>query len=189
MDEFANALIHGRLHFSPKRLGAPGPSSDQKKEILIAASAAPDHGQLMPWRFVEISDTKRAALGEVFKSCLSDRDPHASSLQLQTAYEKAFHGPLLLAAITRFEQSENTITREEKLISTGCAIQNILLTTHALGFGSGLSSGKAIGNPRMKLFFNLKNDEELICFITIGTVLKNKPGRLRPGLSSYFSVF
>jgi nitroreductase len=76
------------------------------------------------------------------------------------------------------------------MISLGCAIQNILLSAHALGFGSGLSSGKAIASQRLRQLFKLPPDEFPICFITIGTVSKNKSGSaLRPDSSAYHSIF
>ena len=96
MDEFAEKLIHGRVHVSPKRLGNPGPDESQKKQILLAANAAPDHGRMMPWRFIEIQHISRYALGEVFHRCLLDRDQSATPIQLQEAREKALRGPLLL---------------------------------------------------------------------------------------------
>ena len=189
MDEFAEKLIHGRVHVSPKRLGNPGPNVGQKNQILLAANAAPDHGRMMPWRFIEISETSRNALGEVFHQCLLDRDQSATAIQLQEAREKALRGPLLLLAIANYVADANEISKEEKLVSLGCAIQNILLSAYALGFGSGLSSGKALQSPRLRSLFNLPEHEDPICFITIGTVTQNKPGRVRPDLPEYFSVF
>ena len=189
MNEFAEKLIHGRVHVSPKRLGNPGPDTSQKNQILLAANAAPDHGRMMPWRFIEISETSRKTLGDVFHQCLLDRDPSATTIQLQEAREKALRGPLLLLAIANYAGDKNEISKEEKLVSLGCAIQNILLSAYALGFGSGLSSGKALQSPRLKSLFNLANHEDPICFITIGTVTQNKPGRIRPSLSDYHSIF
>jgi nitroreductase len=189
MDEFAEKLIHGRVHVSPKRLGNPGPDESQKNQILLAANAAPDHGRMMPWRFIEIQQASRDALGEVFQQCLLDRDQNATPIQLQEAREKAFRGPLLLLAIVNYADETNEISKEEKLISLGCAVQNILLSAYALGFGSGLSSGKALQNPRLRSLFNLADNEAPICFITIGTVTKTKPGRIRPSLSTYHSIF
>ncbi len=189
MDEFAEKLIHGRVHVSPKRLANPGPDTGQKNQILLAANAAPDHGRMMPWRFIEISETSRNALGEVFHQCLLDRDQSATPIQLQEAREKALRGPLLLLAIANYAGDANEISKEEKLVSLGCAIQNILLSAYALGFGSGLSSGKALQSPRLRSLFNLADHEDPICFITIGTVTQNKSGRVRPGLAEYFSVF
>jgi nitroreductase len=189
MDEFAKKLIHGRVHVSPKRLGNPGPDTSQKNQILLAANAAPDHGRMVPWRFIEIGQSSRGALGEVFHQCLLDRDQSASPIQLQEAREKALRGPLLLLAIANFVDDNNEISNEEKLISLGCAIQNILLSAYAYGFGSGLSSGKALQTPRLRSLFNLADHEDPICFITIGTVTQNKPGRIRPSLSDYHSIF
>jgi nitroreductase len=189
MDDFAEKLIHGRVHVSPKRLGSPGPDEKQKQQILLAANAAPDHGRMMPWRFIEISEESRSALGEVFYQCLLDRDSKATPIQLQEAREKALRGPLLLLAILSFTDEANEISKDEKLISLGCAVQNILLSAYALGFGSGLSSGKALQSHRMRDLFQLNDQEDPICFITIGTVTKSKPGRIRPKLSDYHSIF
>ena len=189
IDQFAEQLIHGRTHISPKRLGNPGPSQTQKETILLAANAAPDHGRMVPWRFIEIQEGSRPALGEVFRQCLLDRDQEATSVQQQEALDKASRGPLLLLAVANYKDSNEDISRQEKLISLGCAIQNILLSAYAFGFGSGLSSGRALQSDRIRKLFQLTDDEEPICFITIGTVLKNKPGRIRPNLSEYHSIF
>ena len=189
IDQFAEQLIHGRTHISPKRLGCPGPSPAQKETILLAANAAPDHGRMVPWRFIEIQEGSRPALGEVFRQCLLDRDQEATSIQQQEALDKASRGPLLLLAVSSYKDSNEDISRQEKLISLGCAIQNILLSAYAFGFGSGLSSGRALQSDRIRTLFQLTDDEEPICFITIGTVLKNKPGRIRPSLSEYHSIF
>jgi nitroreductase len=189
MDDFAEKLIHGRVHISPKRLGSPGPNEKQKEQILLSASAAPDHGRMMPWRFIEISDSSRRFLGEVFYQSLLDRDQQATPTQLQEARDKALRGPLLLLAVLNNSGDASEISKDEKLISLGCAVQNILLTAYALGFGSGLSSGKALRSQRMRELFKLSNPEDPICFITIGTVSKSKPGRIRPSLADYYSVF
>jgi nitroreductase len=144
---------------------------------------------MVPWRFIEISETSRKSLGEVFAQCLLERDQSASPIQLQEAREKALRGPLLLLAIANYIDETNEISKEEKLVSLGCAIQNILLSAYALGFGSGLSSGKALQSLRFRSHFHLTDHEDPICFITIGTVTKNKAGRIRPSLSDYHSIF
>jgi nitroreductase len=189
MDDYINQLIHGRVHVSPKRLILPGPSLEQKRQILDAAKAAPDHGRHTPWHFYEVSESSRTLLGDVFRDCLLDRDPQATPIQLNEAREKAFRGPLLLLAVANLEDTEDGITPYEKMISLGCAVQNTLLMAHALGFGAGLSSGKAIQSQRLRELFKLSTNTIPICFITIGTVSKNKSGNaLRPDLSVYHSI-
>ncbi len=183
--QFAKTLIHTRQHISPKRLGLPGPNVSQISEILDAAGAAPDHGLTTPWHFYLLSDQKRAELGEVFANNLISRDPNASHEEVNEARGKAFRAPLLILATARLFNDENRIPTQEKMISAGCAIQNILLTAQSLGFGAGLSSGKALYSKELKNLFNLKDKEEPLCFITIGTVTTHKIGRIRPTHSSY----
>ncbi|MFN3612118.1 nitroreductase family protein [Tepidimonas sp.] len=90
-DEAAWALqwITERRTVLPKRLVAPGPTPDQIEQLLAAAAAAPDHRQLVPWRFIEIPASARAMLGEVFAEALRERDPGALEEELARAREKA----------------------------------------------------------------------------------------------------
>ena len=186
---FANALIHSRQHISPKRLIAPGPNLSQKLEILNAAGAAPDHGKVTPWHFYEVSPESRNLLGELFADALIARDPNATPTQVDEAKAKAFRAPLLLLATAKLNNELDNIPEQEKLISAGCAIQNILLMANALGFGSGLSTGKALYSQKMRGLFLLNDKERPLCFITIGTISAHKPNNQRPDASSYSSVF
>ncbi len=186
---FATALIHSRQHVSPKRLIAPGPNSSQKLEILNAAGAAPDHGKTTPWHFYEVSLESRNLLGDLFADALISRDPAASSIQIDEAKQKAFRGPLLLLATAKLNNELDNIPVQEKLVSAGCAIQNVLLMANALGFGSGLSSGKALYSQQMRELFVLEDQEEPLCFITIGSISAHKPNKHRPDSNSYSSVF
>ncbi len=186
---FANALIHSRQHISPKRLIAPGPNLSQKLEILNAAGAAPDHGKVTPWHFYEVSPESRNLLGDLFADALIARDPNATPTQVDEAKAKAFRAPLLLLATAKLNNELDSIPEQEKLISAGCAIQNILLMANALGFGSGLSTGKALYSQKMRGLFLLNDKERPLCFITIGTISAHKPNNQRPDASSYSSVF
>ena len=54
--------------------------------------------------------------------------------------------PLLLAAVACLGDSEPNTPPLERMISMGAAIQNVLLGAHAMGFGVGLTSGKAMAS-------------------------------------------
>ena len=189
LGSFAHGLIHSRQHVSPKRLIDPGPSPFQKLEILNAAGAAPDHGKITPWHFYEVSSKSRNLLGDLFADALIARDPGATLTQVDEARQKAFRGPLLLLATVNLNSELDNIPEQEKIISAGCAIQNVLLMANALGFGSGLSSGKALYSQKMRELFLLKEKDQPLCFITIGTILTHKPNKDRPDASSYTSIF
>ncbi|MEO8169538.1 MAG: nitroreductase [Oxalobacteraceae bacterium] len=183
----AQSLIHSRQNISPKRLAAPGPSPAQLEQLLCAAAAAPDHGQLHPWRFVIIPQDKRALLAEVFAQALIERDPDATPEQIASAREKAHRAPLLLLAITRLGPAEPDIPALERMVSLGCALQNMLLSAHAMGFGAGLTSGQAMTSAHMQKLFALCPGEHPVCFLNIGTVSRRKPQQARPAPSEFTS--
>jgi nitroreductase len=201
--EFANTLIHSRQNIKPRHLEAPGPTPQQLQHILEAASAAPDHGQLVPWRFVIVPLLQRPRLAEVFGLALVDRDPQATPVQIENARQKAYRAPFLMLAIARLapqgahqaarlgaqnpDSTETEISDAERLVSFGCAIQNMVLSAHAAGFGAGLTSGQALGSPRLRALFGLADNEQAVCCINIGTVAKHKPMRQRPAVSDYVS--
>ena len=192
LSEFAKALIHSRQNVAPRRLHAPGPSHQQLQDILGAAAAAPDHGQLLPWRFVIVPKDQRDRLAEVFGLALLDRDPSATAAQIESACEKAHRAPFLMLAIARLSDPETKsgeaeVGQAERLVSLGCAIQNILLCSHAAGFGTGLTSGQAMASPRLRALFGLIASEQAVCCINIGTVTQHKPQRIRPSVPSYVS--
>lgn len=201
LSEFANALIHSRQNVSPRRLLEPGPSAPQLQEILGTAGAAPDHGKLMPWRFVVVPVGQRERLAKVFGQALLDRDPLASRAQIESARDKAYRSPFLMLAIARLAQGaapsavaapsaetgDTQVSDAERLVSLGCAIQNMVLSAHAAGFGTGLTSGQALASPRLRALFGLLDAEQAVCCINIGTVTQHRPVRLRPGVSDYVS--
>ncbi len=185
---WAAALIEGRRTVLPKRLAEPGPDAQQRALILGAAAAAPDHGELLPWRFVIVPAQARAALAEVFAASLLERDAAATPAQQAQAREKAFRAPLLMLAVADIGAAGSEIPPLERLVSAGCAIQNVLLMATALGFGSALTSGKALQSQALRGLFRLARTEQALCFASIGTIVSAKRGRARPATERYVSA-
>lgn len=184
---WARALIHTRQTVLPKRLLAPGPDPAQSRELFEAAAAAPDHEQRLPWRFVGVPIEKREWLAEVFEAALLDRDPAARPSQREAAREKAHRAPLLMLAVARLDEADIEVPAVERFISLGCAIQNMLLMAHAMGYGSALTSGQALASPRLLRLFGLGPDEVPVCFVNVGTVSARKPMRPRPEVARFVS--
>lgn len=185
--ELAAELIRARQTVLPKRLLSPGPSPSQLNSILEAAAAAPDHGKLTPWRFVIVPTAARVRLAGVFETALLARDASATPEQLAQASEKSYRAPLLMLAIAQTHEGDSGVDATERLVSAGCAIQNMLLMATALGFGSALTSGKALGSQALAQLFELQPGERALCFISIGTVGNRRPLPTRPALSAYVS--
>ena len=187
-EDFALTLMASRQNVSPKRLVEPGPTAEQRHAMLEAAAAAPDHGLLTPWRFVIVPVDRRHLLAEVFALALIDRDPGATLEQIESAREKAHRAPLLLLAIACLGPREPDTPPLERMVSMGASIQNLLLAAHAMGFGAGLTSGQAMRSPRLHSLLALGEGEQAVCCVNVGTVVKNKPGRLRPEPAAFVST-
>jgi len=179
------AQMCARSHVAPKRLDAPGPSADELTLIFKAAAQAPDHGRIQPWRFIVVPSNQREALGHAFVQALQARDANASPAELATAYDKAFRAPCLMLAVVSRAPSEPQVPVHERLISLGCAIQNMLLMAQALSMGSGITSGQAMNAPSIRELFKLQEHEEGICYVAFGHVSTHKDKRQRPDASVF----
>ncbi len=184
---WAATLIQSRRTTLPKRLCGPGPDAQQKQLILESASAAPDHDQILPWRFVEIPENSRTVLGQAFENALVERDPNASDQERLQAREKALRSPWLLLLVVRTGGPSQDIPASERLLSAGAAVQNMLLMAAALGLGSSLTSGKAMASVALRSLFSLNDQEQAVCFLNFGHIGDARKERPRPAVTQYFS--
>jgi nitroreductase len=168
-------LMQSRQTILPKRLMDPGPDVDQLRRILEAASFAPDHGQLLPWRFIVVPQEARTQLAAVFGAALLERDAQATPEQVAQAQEKAHRGPTLLLMVVDAARG-------------GCAVQNMLLMATAMGYGSALTSGKALKSAGLRTLFALQPGDHALCFVSMGTVQSRKKARLRPSPVDYVTT-
>nr|WP_315491723.1 nitroreductase [uncultured Rhodoferax sp.] len=182
-------LMGSRRTILPKRLVAPGPDPQQLQEIFAAAASAPDHGQVRPWRFILVPTEARVALAQVFAQALLERDPDATPEQRVQAQEKAHRSPCLMLVVVNTDCGDASIDWPERLISTGCAVQNMLLVATALGYGSALTSGKALKSAALRDLFALAKCEHALCFVSLGTIQSRKLSpRQRPKPEDYVST-
>jgi nitroreductase len=184
----ASELIQARQTVLPKRLLGPGPNAAQQHTILAAAAAAPDHGQLLPWRFIAVPDAQRERLAEVFGQALLERDAGATPEQVAQAREKAHRAPWLMLVVVDGLRGDPAVDLAERMLSAGCAVQNALLMATALGFGSALTSGKALKSTSLRTLFGLHDGEHALCFVSVGTVRARKPARVRPAVAEFLST-
>jgi nitroreductase len=181
--------INGRRSAKAAMLEGPSPDRAAIEAIIAAGAAAPDHGLLIPFRFVEIAPERRAALADAFEANLRVQQDHPSPDDVARARDKALHGPLLIAMIGRFQPRHPKITLSDQWLAAGGALQNMVLAAESLGLGVALRSGHALASPAMRTAFKLAKGEELLCFLAIGSNTKRQPDRPKPELSAVFSRF
>jgi nitroreductase len=157
----------------PRHLAAPGPTDDEIRMLVRAASRAPDHRNLKPFRFLVIAPDAREALADVFEAAERELDPGIVGERLERAREKALHAPTLLAVISRVQENDE-VSEIEQRASAGAALGYVVLAADLLGYGAMAVSGRKVATQAMRRAFDLADNEELLCFVGIGT-----PGKVK----------
>jgi nitroreductase len=176
------ALMDARQTVLPKRLIEPGPNADELRDWLASATSAPDHDRLRPWRLVLVPADQRPRLGQAFADALRERDPAASAEQLEQAHDKALRAPVLLLVVVNGGSGGSEIDLNERILSAGCAVQNLLLMATARGWGSALTSGKALKSNALRKLFALGPQDHALCCLSVGTASARKPTPPRPAV-------
>ncbi len=153
---------------SPSELGDPAPDEAAEAKIVAAALRAPDHGRLRPWRFLSIRGEGRSRLGDVLAASLQRSNPSASPESLQLERQKALRAPLILIVAARVA-AHPKIPAGEQILSAGAAAQNIMIASHALGFGAMWKTGAPAYDAGVKEALGLEATDEIVGFIYIGT--------------------
>ncbi|UKS26342.1 nitroreductase [Paenibacillus sp. HWE-109] len=142
------------------------------EEILEAGTWAPNHCHTEPWRFWVLTGDGRGLLGQGYAAvALAEADPALTEDELaklkSISEKKAFRAPVVIAvAVTPSETP--IIPVIEEYGAAHAAVQNMLLTAHALGLGAIWRSGAPMYHAKMKETFGLAHQEELVALIYLG---------------------
>ena len=153
---------------SAPRLCEPGPDAEQVHELLQAALRAPDHAWLQPWRFTVVSGANRARLGEVFCEALLRADPQADEAAQAKARVAPLRAPLLII-VSCVVQVHPKVSREEQLLSAGCAAHSILLAADAIGYAGVWRTGSYATDAHVSAALDQAASEEIVAFLYLGT--------------------
>ncbi|MFI1972282.1 nitroreductase family protein [Streptomyces cinnamoneus] len=156
-----------------------GPSEDEFRIMLEAASRAPDHGGLRPWRLLVFRGEARRELGEVFAQSALRDDPGTSAAAVGRLRGKPLRAPLIVAVVCRSREHPK-VPAWEQLASAVCAAHSISLAAHALGYGAVWRTGGLCAHEYVRKSLGVEDDEQLISWMYIGRPRRRPgPGRAR----------
>jgi len=180
--------ITRRRSANSRQLVAPGPSPAEIAAIVEAGAAAPDHGLLMPFRFLEILPAARERLAAAFLGLLKQRDANPAEGDLAKARNKATLGPVNIGLVARVRPDHPKIIASDQWLTVGGALQNMVLAAEAFGFGIAIRSGADFGTPEAASALGLKAGEELVAILAVGTAGEKPPARPKPLLKDVFET-
>lgn len=161
---------------SAKKFSAQLPEHETIEAILRAAARAPDHGQLVPWRFLVLQGETRSVLAEAMRAALLQRMPDADLETQDREAGKALRSPVLIVVSTKFKEHPK-VPQVEQLVAVGAAVQNLWLAASSFGLGVAWKTGNQAYSPLVKEALGIPQTEQIVGFIHLGYATALAPVR------------
>lgn len=163
--DFLRGLLSRRSQ-GIKHLSQPGPSAEQLRQMAQAALRAPDHGELVPFRFRVVQGQEREDLGDLFAAHAVAIGKTAATADLER--ERAVRAPVTVAVVARIDPGHPQVPVHEQWMCVGGAVTNFLNAAHALGYSGKVLSGNKVRGPDIIRAF-CGPGEQLAAWIAVGT--------------------
>ena len=167
---------------SNNMLTDPAPDGSYLDLILQAASRAPDHGRLTPWRFVLIRGTARKAFIELLREASLAREPDIPPAKL-SKLQRLGQTPLIIVLGTDLKDSSFPASEQE--LAAAAAGMNVLNAVHALGYAGKWVTGANSHDPAVQAALGFTAPNRVLGFLLIGTERMALPEQARPSPADY----
>ena len=147
------------------------PTRAQIERILEAATHAPNHHKVQPWKFIVLAGYAREELGKIMAESLAQRLEETSSDKAQALLNKEriklLRSPVVIAVAAEVPNTPKVL-EIENIEATAAAVQNMLLTAEEMGLAAMWRTGDAACDPRVKEWLGLASGEHLVAFVYLG---------------------
>ncbi|WP_426222919.1 nitroreductase family protein [Psychrobacter sp. DWR1-2-3] len=161
-------------------LSIPAPTESQIKAAIDCAVTAPDHKKLQPWRFIVTQGNARHDLGRAFLAAAeaqaAQEGEALSEKSRQKTYNMPLRAPVIITVVTQM-QVHKKVPPFEQMLSTGAAVQNLILALKAQGFSTVWRTGLLCNEPAVKEYFGVGADDYVTAFVYTGSSPCDVPTR------------
>ena len=172
-------VLDTRRSVPSKQLGEPGPDHATLLRMLASAVRVPDHGKLVPFRFIRLQGEARHALGDLLAARTLHLQPDAADAVVEKDRARFSHAPVIVTVVARLTPGHK-VPEQEQLLTAGSVCFALLQAAQALGFGAQWLTGWMAYDDAVAATLGLSADERIAGFIHIGTPLIEVPERERP---------
>lgn len=163
---------------SYKTLTEPVPNRDQLAPLLDMAARSPDHGALVPYRFIVLERTALLRVAKLVPEAGARLDRAEADIDKQT---KMYERGLLAVAVVSSPKPSAKIPVIEQTYAAGAVCLSLLNAALASGWGANWLSGWASHDAEFCAHaFGLEAHEKLAGLIFLGTQTQTPPERPRP---------
>ena len=178
----ALSLLTTRRSVKPVELTGPAPSPAEIDTMLTVASRVPDHGKLVPWRFIVFEGAARLAAGEKIAAVFQADHPEAKPEHVDMERTRLARAALVIAVVSRAGPHVK-IPEWEQVLSAGAAAMNVVHAAHALGYAANWMTEWYAYDRRVLDALVLGPNERIAGFVHIGRPGEPPTDRPRPPLA------
>lgn len=166
-----------------KTLGTDAPDRATLETLLTAASRTPDHGKLVPWRFIVLTDDRLRR--DIAATATARMEAMALDADKIEKNARAFsYGGAIVVVIASPKPSEKIPAWEQELAAGGVCLA-LLNATLAAGWGANWLTGPVCRDASfLASAFGCVDGEFVAGFIHIGNETVTPADRDRPELSA-----
>jgi nitroreductase len=147
------------------------PTREQIEHILEAATHAPNHHKVEPWRFFVLMSQARSDLGQVMeqslKACMDETSSEKAQAILTKERNKLLRAPVVIVVAAEYP-TQPGVLEIENIEATAAAVQNMLLTAEEMGLAAMWRTGDAAYDPRVKRWLGLSPNDHIVAFVYLG---------------------
>ncbi len=147
------------------------PIRQQIERMLEAATHAPNHHRVEPWKFVVLAGKARAELGVIMAESLATRLGETTSDKAQALLNKErnklLQSPVVIV-VAADHPRQPKVLEIENVEAVATAVQNMLLVAEEMGLACKWRTGDAAYDPRVKEWLGLAPDDHIVAFVYVG---------------------
>src|ERR1700757_1030834 len=181
-------LLKTRRSVKPMDLAGPAPSATELETLLTIAARVPDHGKLVPWRFVVFEGDARLKAGETIAAVFKTNHPEVTADQIEFERRRLARAPLVVAVVSRAAPHVK-IPEWEQVLSSGAAAMNLVLAAHALGYAASWMTEWYAYDRAVLDALGLSANERIAGFVHIGRSRAPAADRPRPAVAEIATRF
>ncbi len=145
------------------------PTHAQIERILEAATHAPNHHKVEPWKFIVLAGKARNELGEIMAATLAEKLTEQTNARaiIEKERSKPLRSPVLIAVAAE-HATQPRISDMENIEATAAAVQNMLLVAEEMGLAAIWRTGDVVYNLKVKKWLGLTPEDHIVAFLYLG---------------------
>ena len=176
-------LLATRRSLPLRALVAPGPSAAELDTMLAIAARVPDHGRLVPWRFIVLEGEARAEAGRRFDALYKAQNPDLPDAKAQMWRDYMMRAPVTVVAVSRPDPAAK-VPEFNQVLSAGAACMNLIAAATAMGYAAHWLLKWPGRDPEAAALLGVLPSERVAGFLHLGNPADVVADRPRPDMAA-----